>query len=138
MKRLALLSLFTFATLLAFSQEEVTFVAKPAGDFAAPAFEWEGLEHDFGKIKHNVPVTHEFKFKNTGSAPIIISKVKGSCGCTVTEYSKEPIPPGQWGKVKATFNAAAVGQFTKTVTVTANTEGGPIILRIRGEVAREV
>ena len=120
------------------AQEDVTFAAKPAGEYAAPVFSWEVTEYDFGKIQQNVPVTHEFKFQNTGSAPIIISKVKGSCGCTVTEYSKEPVLPGEWGKVKATFNAAAMGKFTKTVTVTANTEGGPVVLRFRGEVAKDV
>ena len=66
MKRSLSLLVVLFCVLGAYAQaqEEITFAAKPAGDFAAPAFEWEAIEYDFGKIKQNVPVTHEFKFKN--------------------------------------------------------------------------
>jgi len=137
MRKAIVFSVLFFSVMMVYAQEKVDFVAKPADGYAAPEFKWEALEHDFGQITHKKPVVHEFKFQNTGSAPIIISKVKGSCGCTVTEYSKEPVMPGKWGTVKATFNAAAMGQFSKTVTVTANTEGGPIILRIKGEVTTD-
>jgi hypothetical protein len=52
-------------------------------------------------------------FTNTGSTPLVISNVRGSCGCTVTDYTKEPIAPGKTGNVKATFNAAALAHSTK-------------------------
>lgn len=100
----------------------------------APAFKWSETEHDFGKIKQNNPQTVEFKFTNTGKAPLMLTDVKGSCGCTATDYTKEAIAPGKQGFVKATYNAAALGAFTKTVTVTSNVEGGPMILTIKGEV----
>lgn len=98
------------------------------------AINWSETTHDFGKIKVNVPVTHQFIFTNKGSEPIIVTSVKASCGCTVADYSKEPIAPGQKGFVKATFNAAQPGIFKKTVTVYANVEGSPIQLMIQGEV----
>ncbi len=101
---------------------------------ASAIFDWDKLTHDFGQIDKDVPVTKEFSFTNTGDAPLVISKVKGSCGCTVTAYTEEPIPPGQKGYVKATYNAAKVGAFHKTVTVTANTEDAQVILSIKGEV----
>ncbi len=101
---------------------------------AAAMFDWDDLTHDFGQIDKGVPVTKEFSFTNTGDAPLVISKVKGSCGCTVTAYTEEPIPPGQKGYVKATYNAAKVGAFSKTVTVTANTDEAQVILSIKGEV----
>jgi hypothetical protein len=82
----------------------------------------------------NNPVTHEFKFTNTGNAPLVISSVQASCGCTVTEYSKEPIPVGGQGYVKATYNAAKLGVFTKSVTVNANAEESVVQLTIKGEV----
>jgi hypothetical protein len=99
-----------------------------------PAFAWEVTAHDFGKIQLNKPVTHEFKFTNTGDAPLIISSVQASCGCTVAEYSKDPIAPGSQGFVKATYNAAKVGVFTKTITVNANAQDAVVQLVIKGEV----
>jgi hypothetical protein len=90
--------------------------------------------HDFGKIPLNKPVTHEFRFTNTGTSPLIISSVQASCGCTVTDYSKDPIAPGAEGFVKATYNAATSGIFSKTVTVNANAEESAVRLMIKGEV----
>jgi hypothetical protein len=98
------------------------------------AFAWTVTTFDFGKIKVSKPVTHKFTFTNTGDSPLIVTSVQASCGCTVTEYSKDPIPQGAEGFVKATYNAAKVGVFTKTVTVNANTEDGIVQLTIKGEV----
>lgn len=100
-----------------------------------PAFSWTETVFDFGKIKHNTPVTHEFRFVNKGAEPLIITSVQASCGCTVTKYSKDAIAPGSEGFVTATYNAATKGIFSKTVTVNANTgDGGVVVLSIRGEV----
>lgn len=99
-----------------------------------PIFSWIVTVHDFGKIPLNKPVTHEFRFTNSGNTPLIISSVQASCGCTVADYSKEPIAPGGEGFVKATYNAATPGIFTKTVTVNANSEEGAVRLMIKGEV----
>lgn len=101
-------------------------------------FEWKSTEYDFGTIKVGEPVSHEFSFINGGDAPLIISTVQASCGCTVTAYTKDPIAPMGTGYVKATYNAAKVGQFSKTVTVNANTEEGVVKLVIKGEVVDKV
>jgi hypothetical protein len=101
-----------------------------------PKFSWEEKTHNFGKIEQNLPVVHEFQFSNTGKSPLVISAVKGSCGCTVTEYTKEPVAPGKSGIVKATFNAKAMGSFNKSIRVTANVEGGAETLYIKGEVVK--
>lgn len=98
------------------------------------AFTWDRTEYNFGNIPLGTPVVHEFSFYNTGTTPLVISSVQASCGCTVTAYSKDPIEPGARGYVKATYNAAKVGQFSKTVTVNANTDGGAVLLTIKGEV----
>lgn len=103
----------------------------PAG--LAPAFAWSETTFDFGKIRHNAPVTHEFRFVNNGSEPLIISSVQASCGCTVAKYSRDPVAPGAEGFVIATYNAAAKGIFNKTVTVNANTDKS-VVLSIKGEV----
>lgn len=97
-------------------------------------FEWTASTHDFGKIKQGVPVTYEFKFTNKGKAPLVIVNAQGSCGCTTPSWTRDPVMPNGDGTVKATFNASAAGPFDKTVTVTANIEGGVVILHIKGEV----
>lgn len=105
---------------------------QPAGDYAIAAI--ENQTHDFGKIKQGVPVTHEFVFTNKGKVPMIITNASPSCGCTVPSWTKEPIPPGGTGSVKATFNAMSPGAFDKSVSVMANVENGVIVLHIKGEV----
>ena len=100
------------------------------------AFSWNETLFDFGQVKVNNPVTHEFSFVNAGDAPLVITSVQASCGCTVTKYSKDPISPGSSGFVTATYDAAKVGVFTKTVTVNANTDGGAVLLTIKGEVVK--
>jgi len=102
--------------------------------FQYPSFDWTKTKHEFGEIKQKSPVVHEFEFTNNGQAPLVISDVEGSCGCTVTEYSKDPILPGKQGKIKATFDAAALGKFHKSIKVTANVEGGPEYLYLQGTV----
>jgi Protein of unknown function (DUF1573) len=101
---------------------------------ALASFKWVETEHSFGKIKQGKPVTAEFKFTNSGQAPLIIANARGSCGCTGVDYPKEPISPGASGVIKATFNAASAGPFNKTVTVESNAEGGSTLLTITGEV----
>jgi hypothetical protein len=105
--------------------------------FHYPSFKWENTEHDFGPIQHQNPVVYEFEFFNKGQAPLIISEVEGSCGCTVAEYTHEPVMPGQKGKVKATFDAAALGKFRKSIKVVANVEGGPEYLYVKGTVVQD-
>ena len=97
-------------------------------------FSWEKKEHDFGTIRKDVPVSHKFTFTNKGNAPLVITSVQASCGCTVTDYSTDPIAPGETGYVKATYNAAKSGVFSKTVTVNANTQEGAVLLGIKGIV----
>lgn len=149
-------ALLTVATLTSFDLPTVSVVAdipaatpktdrnaigwpcSDAGDLSdemlLPAFSWTETVFDFGKIKHNNPVTHEFRFVNKGADPLIITSVQASCGCTVTKYSKDAIAPGSEGFVTATYNAATKGVFNKTVTVNANTTDGVVVLSIRGEV----
>ena len=73
--------------------------------------------YDFGKIKQNVPATAEIIVTNIGTDPLLIEQATPSCGCTVSDYTKTPIAPGKTGTIKATYNAASLGQFDKTLTV---------------------
>ncbi len=136
MKKLVLIAAFAFATSLAMAQEKELrgTITKDEVKTEVAAFTWDASSHDFGKIKQNVPVTHEFKFTNTGKSPLIIVNAQPSCGCTTPDWTKTPVPPGGSGFIKATFNAAVAGPFNKTITVTANTQEGTTYLTIKGEV----
>lgn len=98
------------------------------------AFKFKSLTVDFGEIKQGVPKTAEFELSNVGTAPIIINNVQPSCGCTNVEFPKEPVKPGQTVKIKATYNAAAIGSFDKKLTVYMNATPDPQVLTIKGVV----
>lgn len=93
------------------------------------------MEHNFGKVMQNSENTYVFKFTNSGSEPLVISNAQGSCGCTVPEYPKEPIPPGKSSDIKVVYKPGMQqGNQAKTVTVTANTNPPQTILRINADV----
>lgn len=89
---------------------------------------------DYGKVEQNSSGLRTFNFTNTGDAPLLITKVKTSCGCTVPSYSKAPILPGESGALEIKYNTRRLGAFTKTVTVISNAEGGNKILKIKGNI----
>ncbi len=102
------------------SQSPATPEVKPEGPLPAIAF--ETTDHDFGTINEGEKVTYTYKLKNTGDAPLIIQDAKPSCGCTVPEWTKIPIPVGGEGFVKAEFDSKGKPNVqNKTITVTANT-----------------
>lgn len=133
MKKICLILMLGILTTQSFSQQLASNKLSST-KIETAAFLWSMTTHNFGKIKVNSPVTHEFRFTNSGDAPLIISSVQASCGCTVTDYSKDPISPKGEGYVKATYDAAKVGIFNKTVTVSANAGEGVVQLVIKGEV----
>jgi hypothetical protein len=100
-----------------------------------PVIEFEETTHDFGKIIQGEKVSYTFKFKNTGKSDLLISKVSTSCGCTVGEYPKDPVKPGESGKIEVTFNSHNKKGFqNKTATVLANTEPNYTTLYIKTTV----
>jgi len=101
-----------------------------------PNISWENPTHDFGTIQEaGGNVTYSFPFTNTGSEPLIITEVKPSCGCTSSDYTKEPVPAGGKGYVSATYNPLhRPGKFSKSITVTTNANPPTSVLRITGEV----
>jgi hypothetical protein len=101
---------------------------------AVPVMTFDKAEHDFGTIEQGAAQETAFKFTNTGNAPLIITDAKSSCGCTVPNPPKEPIAPGESSELLVKFNGAGQNQVTKTITVTANTEKGSELLRIKAFV----
>ena len=93
---------------------------------------------DFGTIDEGEKVSHVYKFKNTGSEPLIIKDAKGSCGCTVPQWPKEPIAVGETGEMLVEFNSKGKsGAQNKRVTITANTNPGQTFINIKGEVIKD-
>ena len=108
---------------------------KPEGPL--PVINWSEEDHDFGTIKDGDIVEHTFKFKNAGEAPLIISNAKATCGCTVPQWPKEPIPVGEEGEIIVRFNSRnKPGNQNKTITVTANTFPSSNKVRIRANVLK--
>jgi len=92
-------------------------------------------EFDFGTITSGEKVEHVYKFTNTGSEPLIISDAKGSCGCTVPEWPKEPIAPGATNEILVRFDSSnKSGAQSKRVTLTTNTDPAQSFLTIKGQV----
>lgn len=92
--------------------------------------------HDFGTIKEKAgPVSCEFEFENAGKSNLVIIDAKAECGCTTPEFPKEPIAPGQKGKIKVTYNPLGrPGSFTRVITVKTNGSPSKVTLKIRGSV----
>ena len=92
-------------------------------------------EFDFGTIEQGEVVTHEYKFKNTGNEPLLINSARGSCGCTVPDWPKEPIPPGEEGVLAVKFDSKGKsGKQNKKVTITANTNPQQTFIYILGNI----
>jgi hypothetical protein len=137
--KLTIVALFISTISIAQTQEAkaaaVQIAEKPVTN---SLMKWESDTHDFGDIEKGKPVTFEFSFVNTTKETILLTNVKPSCGCTAANYTKTPIKPGEKGTVEATYNAAAPGNFHKTITVTTNEEGSaPKVLIIKGSVKNE-
>ncbi len=98
--------------------------------------EWKKTTHDFGEIVQGTKAKHTFVFTNKGNEAIVISNAAASCGCTVPNFSKEPVAPGGQGSVTAIFDSAGKkGNFAKSITVTTNL--GQSILHIKGNIVEE-
>ena len=113
-----------------------TFVARTASaqDSQKAEFKFNEEKHDFGKIPQGTPVTTVFTFTNVGTDPLIITDVRPTCGCTIADFTKTPVKPGEGGTIKITYNAAFAAPFTKTIVVTSNASTPVKNLIIVGEV----
>jgi len=110
-----------------------------ADSSTAPKFYFAETSHHFGEIKEGEKVSYVFKFKNVGGSQLVITQAKGSCGCTVPEYSKNPVAPGDEGEIKVTFDSnGRSGMESKTVTIVANTIPATKVLTISAEVLQSV
>ncbi len=99
--------------------------------------EFAETAYDFGTVKEGTVVDHVFMFKNTGKAPVILSQVSASCGCTTPDYTREPILPGKEGEIKVSFNSQGqVGKQQKIVTISSNASNKVTTVQIKGTVEK--
>jgi hypothetical protein len=112
------------------------FIATKASaqDDTKAEFKFNEEKHDFGKIPQGTPVTTVFTFTNIGKEPLILTEVRPTCGCTIADYTKTPVKPGESGSIKITYNAAVAAPFNKTIVVTSNAKTPQKYLNIVGEV----
>ncbi|TAH26050.1 MAG: DUF1573 domain-containing protein [Cytophagales bacterium] len=105
---------------------------------ATTKIEFVETAHDFGVIDEGKEVEYDFKFKNTGNLPLVISDAKASCGCTIPEWTKEPVQPNAEGKLKVKYNSTGKeGKIHKTVSVYANTNPELTTLDLHVEVIKK-
>ena len=118
-----------FTSLASFAQEPAVA--------ATDSIIFNELEHDYGTIEQGANGETEFKFTNKGQAPIVLSNVRASCGCTTPSWPRNPILPGEEGVIKVKCNTNIVGAFNKSITVTSNAKNSNVILRIKGNVTKK-
>lgn len=140
MKHLVLLILMGFFAINASAQEngapavETKPVMEETGK-KGPEMSLESLVVDFGEIEQNSDPFRYVKFTNTGDEPLIILNAKGSCGCTVPTYPKEPISPGETSEIKVRYDTKRLGSINKTVKLTTNDGTGEYVLRVQGNIS---
>lgn len=103
-------------------------------DDQSPVIKFEKMVHDYGTITQGDNGTCEFKFTNTGGAPLTLFNVKSSCGCTVPNWPREAIEAGKSAVITVKYDTRRIGPISKSITVTSNGSETPIVLRIKGRI----
>ena len=137
----------TAATPAAVAQTVPTAVLTAPAEMAAPSekskiggpvMTFEKTEVDYGTIAQGADPLRRFKFKNTGTEPLIIKNARGSCGCTVPSYKKEPIAPGESSEIEVRYDTQRIGDFSKSITIETNENEQSRVLMIKGHVNEKV
>lgn len=116
MKKGILFALILFTTGLVFAQEQ-----SDKAQVTGPSFTFEEDTYDFGDIYQGDVVDHVFVFENTGTEPLIITNVKVTCGCTATNWTRDPILPGEQSSIKVKFDSAGkIGRQNKVILIVSN------------------
>ena len=128
LKKIIILTILSISYTFAYSQN--------AGKEAIIEFEY--IKYNYDTIQQNSSGISKFYFKNMGSAPLIISKISTSCGCTNVSHPQKPIMPNEKGVIEVTYNTSQIGDFRKTIVVTSNaTNATKSVLTIKGVVVKK-
>lgn len=128
MKKLLILALLAFGQMNGLMAQKNTKMAE---------IKFEETSHDFGEVYVDTPVVkYTFVFTNTGDAPLVLHSATASCGCTVPEYTKQPVKPGEKGQIAVTYNGYGMqpGHFSKTITINSNAKSERVRLYITGDI----
>lgn len=119
------------------SQEQVTAKAD-SSENSLTSIEFDQKSYDFGTVAEGEKVAHTFKFTNTGTNTLVLESVKASCGCTASNFTKDPVAPGSEGSVEVVFNSAGrPGPNHKSLTVVANTDPRTTVLTFNVNVEKK-
>ena len=109
----------------------------PDKKVGGPVMTFEKTEIDYGTIALGADPLRHFKFKNTGTEPLVIKNARGSCGCTVPQYKKEPVAPGETSEIEVRYDTQRPGAFSKSITIDTNEGDQARVLIIRGTVTEK-
>ncbi len=141
MKRLSLLSAIALSVFVSSCKDNAASKVNPdnvvvaaerdSQEIVYPAIEFNETEHDFGEIVNGTPVSTVFTYTNVGRAPLVVTDIKSTCGCTVPQnWSKDPLAPGATAQFTVNFNGKGANKVTKSITLTTNTEAGREAVKI--------
>ncbi len=100
----------------------------------APVITFDKTAHDYGTIYQKADGNCVFVYTNDGKEPLILSRVKSSCGCTIPKWSRQPLMPGQSDTIKVKYDTKRLGSFHKSITITSNAKTSTVVLKIKGKV----
>jgi len=127
-----------FAVGSVYAQVESSKIEAAQGEMpvSGPVMEFVEMVVDYGAIEQHSDPLRIAKFTNTGTEPLVIKNARGSCGCTVPTYPKQPIMPGESAEVEIRYDTKRLGKINKTVTITTNEVGDPHVLKVIGQIAK--
>lgn len=111
--------------------------AQQNSDAKYAKIKFEKKTHKYGKIPQNSDGSCSFEFKNVGDAPLVLTAVRSSCGCTVAKWPRDPVMPGKTDKIKVNYDTRRRGVINKQITVRSNAKNGTVVLKIRGQVIKQ-
>jgi hypothetical protein len=129
-----LLSVFVFVFAVAAIGTAQSAPAATTKTASGPVIKFDKYTIDYGTVDYNADPFRTFKFTNVGNEALVIKSARSSCGCTVPEWPKEPIPPGGTGELKVRYATDRPGPINKSITVTTNAESADVVLNITGTV----
>lgn len=133
-KAIFIFSLIIIGGITAFAQTTLPPAAPDTTNPNAPIITLNETLFDYGTVIQDADGTHNFIYKNTGKEPLILSNVRSSCGCTIPEWSREPLFSGQQDTIKVKYDTHRLGRFSKTVSIFSNATKAMETVRIQGEV----
>jgi hypothetical protein len=138
MKRILLFGLLALSVGFLFAQnvkpDEAAITEEIEKTTDGPMMTLESMEVSYGEIEQNSDPLRTVAFTNTGTEPLVISSARGSCGCTVPTYPKEPIMPGESSLIEIRYDTKRMGSINKTVKITTNDKVGTHVIRVTGKI----